>query len=100
MEKKKKCRITLLTVLHCCADAGIARMAVVQEPSGRGEEIVGLPEGLRDHGRGGRRVLRAVDLRGVRQVRRSGPVRRLRHRQPAPVVRQVLADQHPRHCQR
>lgn len=75
-------------------------MAVVQEPVVRGEEVAGLSEGVREPGRRGRRVFRAVDLRGVQQVRRSRTVRGLRNRQSASVVRQVPADQHKRHDQR
>lgn len=75
-------------------------MAVVEESAGRCEKIVGLPEGVREHRRSGRRILRAVHLHGIRQVRRSRTVRRLRNGPKTAVLRQVLADQHQRHDQR
>jgi len=75
-------------------------MAVVEEQARRGEKVVGLPEGLREHGRRGRRVFRAFHLRGIQQVRGSRAIRRLRNRPTASVVRQVPADQHQRHYQR
>jgi len=54
-------------------------VAAGEEPFERGEKIAGLPEGMRERERRGRRVFRAVDLRGIRQVRRSRTIRRLRY---------------------
>lgn len=90
----------ILLSISLCVDPRIASMAVVEEQARRGEKVVGLPEGLREHGRRGRRVFRAFDLRRIQQVRRSRTVRRLRNRPTASVLRQVPADQHQRHYQR
>jgi len=90
----------MLLFISLYADTRIADMAIVEEQARRGEKIVGLPEGLCEHGRRRRRVFRAFDLRGIQQVRRSRAVRRLRNRPTSSIVRQVPANQHQRHYQR